>query len=276
MTFWQADFYKHSVAHHQGDEILWELVLCDLQGHILCEQSCPQSQVGSDWLIHQLEPLLSQGKPTALQVFRPQSLGLFCLAGEQLGLAIVATRQTKVLKQLLQKRYGPEAIELDRPPPQPLPENLWGEQWRFATLSTEALLESFCTRPIPYGSTPQDYWSLGRKLAPEVPIAGVIIYAGRQARYLCQWLAQINPVSLNYQEIEMGQSGGLMLEAGLLDRWILATFTDPEVARAAIQFEQRKAIAHHLHFLLIQPDDSGVTYTGFWLLQGGSSEGNDF
>ncbi|NEQ67039.1 MAG: DUF1092 family protein, partial [Symploca sp. SIO2D2] len=22
-----------------------------------------------------------------------------------------------------------------------------------------------------------------------------------------------------------------------------------------------------LHFLLVQPDDSGMTYTGFWLLQ---------
>jgi hypothetical protein len=267
MTLWQADFYKHAVAHRNGEEILWELILCDVQGNVLCEKSCPQSQASSAWLIVQLESLLTEGKPTAIQVFRPQSLSLFKLAGEQLGLEIVATRQTTMLKALLQKRYGNQALVLDVPPPQPLPENLWGEQWCFATLSVESLLTSFGDAPIPYRSMPEAYLSLCRELVAELPIPGSIIYAGRQARYLCQWLADISPVSLNYQATEIGQSGGLVLEAGLIDRWILATFADPEVAQGATLFEQRKAIAHHLHFLLIQPDNSGATYTGFWLLQ---------
>ncbi|MGL5034882.1 MAG: Tab2 family RNA-binding protein, partial [Microcystaceae cyanobacterium] len=81
------------------------------------------------------------------------------------------------------------------------------------------------------------------------------------------WLASENPVSLNYRATEIGRSGGLILEAGLVDRWILATFEDQEMAQAAIAFEQRKVDNQGLHFLLIQPDDSDMTTTGFWLLQ---------
>jgi hypothetical protein len=52
-----------------------------------------------------------------------------------------------------------------------------------------------------------------------------------------------------------------------VDRWILVTFEDAEVAQAAQVYEQRKQQSQGLHFLLVQPDDSGITYTGFWLLQ---------
>jgi hypothetical protein len=52
------------------------------------------------------------------------------------------------------------------------------------------------------------------------------------------------------------------------DRWILNTFDDPDMRSAAQQYEQRKQASQGLHFLLVQPDDSGMTYTGFWLLRG--------
>ncbi|MGB3692248.1 MAG: Tab2 family RNA-binding protein, partial [Spirulinaceae cyanobacterium] len=61
-------------------------------------------------------------------------------------------------------------------------------------------------------------------------------------------------------------SGGLILAGGLVDRWIVATFEDEEVARAAKAYEERKQASQGLHFLLIQPDDSGMTTSGFWLL----------
>ncbi|MER3590014.1 MAG: hypothetical protein C4322_21265, partial [Mastigocladus sp. ERB_26_1] len=53
----------------------------------------------------------------------------------------------------------------------------------------------------------------------------------------------------------------------LVDRWILVTFTDPEVAAAGRVYEQRKQESCGLHFLLVQPDDSGMTFSGFWLLR---------
>ena len=64
-----------------------------------------------------------------------------------------------------------------------------------------------------------------------------------------------------------GAPDGLVLEASLVDRWIVATFEDSEVTAAAKIYEQRKQQSNGLHFLLVQPDDSGMTYTGFWLLK---------
>ncbi|MEM9949852.1 MAG: Tab2 family RNA-binding protein, partial [Cyanobacteria bacterium P01_D01_bin.36] len=93
---------------------------------------------------------------------------------------------------------------------------------------------------------------------------GIIIDGGRQSMRLAQWLQSANPVMLQYIA---GAPDGVLLEAGLADRWILTTFTDDEVAAAARTFTERKLAAKGLHFLLIRPDDSGMTYTALWLLQ---------
>jgi hypothetical protein len=81
---------------------------------------------------------------------------------------------------------------------------------------------------------------------------------------IARWLKQVQPVSLNYIA---GEPDGLILEAGLADRWVIATFDDTEVAIAAKKYQSRLQQSQGLHFLLIQPDDSGMTYSGFWLLQ---------
>jgi hypothetical protein len=111
-------------------------------------------------------------------------------------------------------------------------------------------------------------------IASNRPISGIIIYGGRQSRYLAQWLDSINPVSLHYIPTDVEQAGGLILESGLSDRWVLLTFKDQETTNNAKIFETRKKESQNLHFLLVQPDDSGMTYTGFWLLQNESSYEN--
>jgi hypothetical protein len=95
-------------------------------------------------------------------------------------------------------------------------------------------------------------------------IPGVIITGGRRSMPLARWLQRVRPVTLNYIP---GDPDGLILEAGLVERWVLTTFEDAEVIAAAITFRQRQQTAKGLHFLLVQPDDSGITYSGFWLLQ---------
>jgi hypothetical protein len=39
------------------------------------------------------------------------------------------------------------------------------------------------------------------------------------------------------------------------------------VKTAAQNYTTRKALAKGLHFLVVQPDDSGITYSGFWLFK---------
>jgi hypothetical protein len=269
MTIWQADI---SSRPHQNDrgEILWELVICDANGGWYHTAICPQVQVNSEWIAAQIKLAATDNLPTVIQVFRPQSWGLIQMAGQKLGIEIVATRRTIALKKLLQQQtesysngnYQPLAIE--SPPPLPIPEILMGDKWQFVTLTAKELVADFNDRPIPIVSMPDyllpPHWGLGANVA----IPGVIIYGGKQSMRLARWIAETEPVSLDY----LGDDpGGLVLDAGLADRWVMVTFNDPEVSRAAKLYEARKKLVHGLHFLLITPDNSGITDSGIWLLQ---------
>lgn len=262
MRIWQVDFYRRSLKDEQG-QLLWELLICDSTGNFTYEAQCLQSQANSSWLASQLRTAANGNLPDVIQVFRPQSLSLIETAGQQVGIEVKATRRTEALKQWLAARGS--SIALEKPPPIPLPENLWGEQWRFATLSAGDLQEAFAERPIPILEMPESLLPLNLGLASTVPIPGVVIDGGRQSMRLARWLQEADPGALNYM---MGAPDGLILEAGLVDRWIVATFEDPEVKTAAQAYEQRKQLSQGLHFLLVQPDDSGMTYSGFWLLRG--------
>lgn len=275
MRTWQADFYRRPLRNATG-QVLWELLVCNSTRTFEYEAWCPQSQANVNWLVSQLQSADGHQLPDLIQVFRPQSLSLIETAGLRLGISIEPTRRTFALKQWLQERarqypnmgnytdepYDP--LALDKTPPTPLPENLWGEQWRFATLPAGDIEEAFAARPIPILKMPEFLLPINLGLASTVPVPGVVIYGGRQSMRLARWLQESRPVVLNYVA---GAPAGLILEAGLVDRWVVATFEDKEVVAAAQAYEQRKQLSQGLHFLLVQPDDSGITYSGFWLLQ---------
>ncbi|WP_373524949.1 Tab2/Atab2 family RNA-binding protein [Nostoc sp.] len=261
MKIWQVDFYRRPLPDESG-QVLWKLLICDVTRSFEYEAICPQSQANSVWVAAQLELASGEKLPDVIQVFRPQSLSLIEAAGRNLGINVEPTRHTLALKQWLQEKQYPST--LDKPPPAPLPENLWGEQWRFATMAANDVETRFSDRPIPILHIPERLKPINLGLASTVPVPGVIIYGGRRSMPLARWLQQARTVALNYIS---GAPDGLILEAGLVDRWIVATFEDPEVTTAAETFEQRKKHCRGLHFLLVQPDDSGMTYSGFWLLQ---------
>jgi len=275
MNVWQADFYRRPLRDETG-QVLWELLICDTTGNVIYQSFCPQSDVTHDWLLSQVKIAATKtGLPDAIHVFRPQSFNLFQEVGQQLGMKVEATRRTPTLKQRLQERtldyqkhenYTGEAynpLSLDKPPPVPLPENLWGDRWRFASIPAGDIEEGFAQRPIPILQMPNELLPLQLGLASTVAVPGVVIDGGRQSMPLARWLQEVQPVALNYIP---GAPDGLILEAGLVERWVMATFEDEEVAAAARLYEQRKQTSQGLHFLLVQPDDSGMTYTGFWLL----------
>ncbi|MBD2074237.1 Tab2/Atab2 family RNA-binding protein [Phormidium sp. FACHB-592] len=286
MTVWELDFYRRPLQNAAGDP-LWELLICDSVGAFQFVTYCAQAQASASWLLTQLQSQLQawieagHTLPDRLLVFRPQTLHLLETAGQQLGIAIEATRRTPRLKHLLVERsrqyatltdslearytgQGYQPLALDKLPPVPLPEKLWGDRWRFASLPAVDLIDTVSDRMIPILSVPEALLPLKLGLASTVPIPGVVIDGGRQAMRLANWLQQSQPVSLGYIP---GAPDGLILEAGLADRWILTTFEDTEVATAGQAYEQHKQLSQGLHFLLVQPDDSGMTYSGFWLLK---------
>ena len=276
MVIWQADFYRRPLKDASGQP-LWELLVCDETRQVEFIAMCPQSQANSTWLIEQLQQVIVTQKPDKIQVFRPQSLSLLETAGKGLGIVVEPYRNTKTLKQWLTERstqysqseyytaepYNP--VKLEQMPPLPLPDKLWGDSWKFASISAGNLQEFFADRPIPIVQIQDNFLPINIGLASVVAIPGIIINGGKKSMQLARWLEEIRPFAFNYIA---GSPNGLILESGLVDRWVMATFEDAEVMDSAKTFEVRKQLAKGLHFLLVQPDDSGITFTGFWLLKG--------
>jgi len=273
MAIWQADFYRRPVVDDAGNP-LWELVVCDRDRTVEHHTFCPQAEASSTWVMAQLKGLATL--PSVIQVFRPQAVSLLKAACQPLGIGVEPTRYTPALKQLLQERsqayrqlpgytqqsYDPLALE--RPAPVPLPEALWGDRWQFAAIAAGDFVSAFEHRPIPIRAVPEQWLPLSVGMPSTVALPGVVIEGGRQSMRLAQWLLANAPVALNYIP---GDPDGLILEAGLVDRWVLATFTDSEAIAAAQTFRQRLVDSQGVHFLLVQPDNSGMTYTGLWLLR---------
>jgi hypothetical protein len=149
--------------------------------------------------------------------------------------------------------------------PQPIPETLIGEKWRFATIAAADLV-GFADLPIPIKKLPSqsELYRLG--IASDTAIPGVVIYGGKNSLKLAQWLDQQQPQALDYVPTQTDAAGGLILHTYGEKRWIIATFLDVQFAQAALNYQKQKQTnSPPLHFLLVQPDDSNVTYSGLWL-----------
>ena len=273
MLIWQSDLFRSSSSTQTENQ--WFLLICDRQGTIIYEAKCSQSEVNAQWLKTQLQQATQNIVPDKIQIFRPEIIGLFTLATQSLNISLETTRRTTAIKEKL-RQYTENNLSvistrnhlsLDRPPPQNLPENIWGENWSFVSISAGEIVDFAQNRPFPYCDLPKSLLATNSQLDPTIKIPGIVIYGGKKSLTLARWLAKEEPVALNYIATEIGKSGGLVLESGLVDRWIIATFESSTVAQAAKAYEQSKQESLGLHFLLIQPDDSGMTYTGFWLLK---------
>jgi hypothetical protein len=277
MNIWQIDFYRRPLQNELR-EPLWELLVCTSDGTLQAQVVCPQAEANAAWLQTQLD-LIAQAHgqwPIVVQAFRPQTVRLLEMALPVQGTSLQPTRRVPELKQWLQQRsqeyrqqsnytgeaYNPLVIE--QPPPRPLPENLWGDRWRFAALPAGDLEQTFTQRLIPILDLPAMLLPLHLGLASSWLVPGIVIDAGRRSMRLARWLQENQPIAVHFVT---GTPDGLVLEADLCDRWVVATFEDAEVRSAAQTFEQRKQAVNGLHFLLVEPDDTGMTYTGFWLLQ---------
>jgi len=257
---WQADFYRRPLKDATG-QTWWELLICDPKNSFTYEALCPQSAANANWLVEEFKKAIASSKnqPEKIQVFRPQSLSLIETAAQKLGIEVEATRRTESLKTWLKARRYPQSneplnpIALDQPPPVPIPEKVWGEKWRFATLVASDIEDTFAGQPIPILEIPEFLLPINLGIASTLPIPGVVIDGGRQSLRIARWIQESRPFALNYIS---GTPDGLILEAGLVDRWIVATFADQEVTIAAQIYEQRKQQSKGLHFLLVQPDDS--------------------
>jgi RNA-binding protein Tab2/Atab2 len=59
----------------------------------------------------------------------------------------------------------------------------------------------------------------------------------------------------------------LILETGVLDRWILTPLPTQELQQEAARFEDFKKAANDVHFIALQVDPNVQAFAGFWLLR---------
>lgn len=276
MIIWQVDVYRRPLMD-ELDNPLWEFVVCNPDKTFAAYAFCSQADVNAQWIVQQMTDLAEQSTmPDEVHVFRPQAFSLIEAACGMLDITVIPTRRTSALKEYLSDRlavyqalpnYTGEAydpIAIDSPPPLPLDEALWGDRWRFGALPAGDIQLFLADHPIPIRTVPDDFIPVNLGLASNVMVPGIIVDGGRASMRLAKWLQDANPVALQYMP---GAPDGLILDAGLSDRWILATFDDPSMQQSAQTYQHRLQHSAGLHFLLIQPDDSGMTYTGFWLLR---------
>jgi RNA-binding protein Tab2/Atab2 len=120
-------------------------------------------------------------------------------------------------------------------------------------------------RPIPIRKVSELALPSQQQLATTLLIPGIVIDAGRQSMQLARWIDEQHPQTIEAVNRELG---ALMLTAEQnTAQWILATYQDEEVRLAAQTFEERKIQSCGIHFLLIQPDSTEVTYSGLWILR---------
>lgn len=275
MGIWQVDFYY---LPSQLGEKQWELTICDCANYPqdklnyqVYNLQCNSNQANAQWLSEQIQQIAKDNLPSKIQVFRPQALGLITTAAEKLKLKVEATRDTPILKQVLREKYQAypdyNPTKLEKPVPQALPENLWGDEWQIANIKANQIVDLFRDRPMPICRLPEPLLPINLGIASDLPIPGIVVYGGKKSLQIAQWIQQENPTFINYIPTEIGKSGGFILETGLVDRWVFNTFESESAAKIARNYELKKQAVQGLHFMLIQPDDSGMTYTAFWLLK---------
>ncbi|KGF72858.1 hypothetical protein DO97_03815 [Neosynechococcus sphagnicola sy1] len=285
---WELDFYSRPIVDEQQKKI-WELLVCqspqdtstDMASLFRYTQFCPSTQVNSIWLRTALESALAEATqpPDRIRFFRQPMANMITKACSELDIAAQPSRRTFALNHWLQQRllevyptdpgYQPgtsPTISSPVLPPQALPEALVGQSWAFVNLTCDELSQ-MSTWAVDFGDAfpPQ---MLG--LSPDVLIPGVVIFSPR-ALPMAGWMSGLDLVFLKLQAQPIPSLGKLpsqlILETGIRDRWVLASFTDVPTLKEARAFEAAKQEAHQVHFLAVQSHPQAETFAGFWLLQ---------
>lgn len=278
---WELDFYSRPILEPDGKK-RWELLICSTpeQGSstpaFRFVRPCPAGSVNSSWLKQALQAALESageqrlGAPRRLRCWRASMRTMVQRAAEGLGLELIPSRRCYALVEWLQQRErevypleegymagplapGPIPIQ---PLALPLPEAARGDSWSWATLPIGALREA-AEWPLGFnGLVP-----IPADLEESTPVPGLRLFSASRALAIAGWLAGLEPVRL---EISARQ---LVLEAGLEDRWLLATLEETEATAAAEAFRSSIAQAGGLQFVAVQASEDATDLDGFWLLR---------
>ena len=277
---WEIDFYSRPLIDENGKK-RWELLITNTNNFkdkntFKWEKICPASTVNSIWLKDALEEAINDAKsqgwdrPSVIRCWRSSMKTMIKRAADQIGIELISSRRTYSLLEWLidresnlypqQKGYtGINLAPLSNPITNqaiPLPEEVRGDSWSFASLSLNTLREA-------------DEWEIEfSNLIPikdsineNISIPGIRLFSSKRSLALSAWLGGLEPAKLLIEGTQ------IILEAGQADRWLVTDVE--EKAKNAIKnnFLNTKRDADGLQFISVQKSSKQNSLDGFWMLK---------
>ena len=277
---WEIDFYSRPLIDENGKK-KWELLITNTNNFkdkktFKWEKICPASTVNSIWLKDALEEAINDAKsqgwdrPSVIRCWRSSMKTMIKRAADQIGIELISSRRTYSLLEwlidresnLYPQQKGYTGINL-APPTNPitnqaipLPEEVRGDSWSFASLSLNTLREA-------------DEWDIEfSNLIPikdsineNISIPGIRLFSSKRSLALSAWLGGLEPAKLLIEGTQ------IILEAGQADRWLVTDVE--EEAKNAIKnnFFNTKRDADGLQFISVQKSPKQNSLDGFWMLK---------
>ena len=191
-------------------------------------------------------------------------------AADQIGIELISSRSTYSLlewlsdreRNLYPKQKGYTGVSL-APPSNPitnqaipLPEEVRGDSWSFASLSLNTLREA-------------DEWEIEfanlipikESISENTCIPGIRLFSSKRSLALAAWLGGLEPSKLLIEGTQ------IILETGQADRWLVTDIE--EKAKNAIKnnFLNTKLEADGLQFISVQKSLEQNSLDGFWMLR---------
>ncbi|BEV35823.1 Tab2/Atab2 family RNA-binding protein [Synechococcus sp. M16CYN] len=278
---WELDFYSRPVLESDGHK-RWELLITttplanDNVAPFRFAKICPSGEVNSLWLSKALSEARGQaieagfGEPACLRCWRSSMRTMVQRAAKEQNLEVISSRRTFALIDWLEQRArevypqekgfmtGPLALPpaLIPAPALPLPEEVQGEAWAWATLPA-SLLRDANDWPMSFsGLLP-----LPKGIKDQAQVPGLRLFSQTRSLAMAGWFGGLEPVRL----IVEGRQ--LILEAGQDDRWLVSDLDGYTAQRVASELDACQEDVGGLQFIAIQSNPDEQAFAGFWMMR---------
>jgi hypothetical protein len=141
-------------------------------------------------------------------------------------------------------------------PPIPLPEEVQGDAWSWATLPA-GLLRDADDWPMSFsGLLP-----VPTNLEDEAQVPGLRLFSQTRSLAMAGWLGGLEPVRL------LVEGRQLILEAGQDDRWLVSDLDGEAAKSIASALETCQTSLRGLQFIAIQASPDEQAFAGFWMMR---------
>ena len=278
---WELDFYSRPILEADGRK-RWELLITttpsaeDGATPFRFAKICPSGEVNSLWLGAALSEAREQalqegyGAPIRLRCWRSSMRTMVQRAATEQDLEVISSRRTFALLDWLEQRerevYPNEEGFMAGPlapppapvqtPPIPLPEEVQGDAWSWASLPA-GLLRDASDWPMSFSGllpVPPD-------LEDQAHVPGLRLFSQTRSLAMAGWLGGLEPVRL------LVEGRQLILEAGQDDRWLVSDLDGEATQSLTAAIEASQADVRGFQFIAIQASPEEQAFAGFWMMR---------